>query len=305
MNPPSTTHHEPCLLSETDAPSQADAAQLGHLAEHNAGELGHVACRTRSADELCCEGSWTTPNVMAIRPFLARILGWGDDRAVAVDRAQRSIRLAASRHAALVLCGEGDLVPIAAALHRRVLGTNAPFIVCDPRRGNIAATVRSPTNRPTGVEAIAAARGGTICMRATRLPRDFAAVIDQVRDPDAHVQTIVCWGPRDDSNPLLVVPAPIVVPPLRDRSSELTRIVDEYALDAVVALTAPAKCFSTADRTWVIDHATGSLHAIEKATLRLVAVRTSRNISAAAARLQMAPVSLSRWISGRRMRLQP
>lgn len=301
MNPPSTTHHEPCSLSETDAPPQAVAAQLDHLAEHSAGELGDVACPARSAGELCCEGARTTLDMTAIRPFLARILGWSDDRVIAVDRAQRSIRLAAGRHAALVLCGEGDLVPIAAALHRRVLGTDAPFIVCDPRRGNTAATVRSPTNRPTGVEAIAAARGGTICMRATRLPRDFAAVIDQVRDPDAHVQTIVCWGARDDSNPLLVVPAPIAVPSLPCRANELERIVDEYASDAIAALHVPAECFTAADRTWILARASRSLDEIEKATLRLVAIRASRNMSTAAMRLEMAPVSLARWV-GRRTR---
>jgi len=40
---------------------------------------------------------------------------------------------------------------------------------------------------------------------------------------------------------------------------------------------------------------------IEKATLRLVAIRESRNLSAAAARLGMAPVSLSRWIGRRKL----
>jgi hypothetical protein len=40
---------------------------------------------------------------------------------------------------------------------------------------------------------------------------------------------------------------------------------------------------------------------IEKATLRLVAIRESRNLSSAAARLGMAPVSLSRWIGRRKL----
>lgn len=83
-----------------------------------------------------------TPDI-ALHGFLARILGRSADRA-AVERAQRSIQLAASRHAALVLCSEGDRAPIAAALHRCTLGPDAPFVACDQRRGNMRATVRSP-----------------------------------------------------------------------------------------------------------------------------------------------------------------
>jgi hypothetical protein len=246
----------------------------------------------------CCLDEPTSTDGV-VKAFLARILGWERGRAVAVERAQRSIKLAASRYAALVLCGDGDLVPLAASLHRRTLGTSAPFIACDPRRGNTSATVRSPANRQTGAEAIAAARGGTICMRARRLPRDFAAVIDRVRDPAAHVQTVVCWGQLDPGHPLLVVPAPIVVPSIRERTGELSWVVDEYAADAVATLHARAECFTVQDRAWVSEHASRSLDEIDKATLRIVAIRMSRNLSDAAARLDMAPVSLSRWFARR------
>jgi hypothetical protein len=235
----------------------------------------------------------------AIRPFLRRILGYSDASTTAVDRAERSLQLAANRYATLVLCGEGDLVPIAAALHRRTLGPDAPFIVCDPRRGNAAATVRSPASRSAGSDAITAATGGTICMRGGRLPRDFAAVIDRVRDPDAHIQTVVCWGERDDNNPLLIVPAPIVLPALRSRANELPKIVDDYVLDAIATLLTPADGFTPADRAWVLAHASNSLDQIEKATLRCVALRASHNVRSAAARLEMAPVSLARWFARR------
>jgi hypothetical protein len=40
---------------------------------------------------------------------------------------------------------------------------------------------------------------------------------------------------------------------------------------------------------------------IEKATRRVVALRVSRNLSQAAARLGMAPVSLWRWILRRKL----
>jgi transposase-like protein len=49
------------------------------------------------------------------------------------------------------------------------------------------------------------------------------------------------------------------------------------------------------------DAATTSLSEIEKATLRLVALRSSATVSQAAARLGMAPVSLSRWVARRKL----
>jgi DNA-binding protein Fis len=50
----------------------------------------------------------------------------------------------------------------------------------------------------------------------------------------------------------------------------------------------------------VQGHAAGSLAEIEKATLRLVTLRTAGNLSDAAARLGMAPVSLDKWLRHRR-----
>jgi hypothetical protein len=129
-------------------------------------------------------------------------------------------------------------------------------------------------------------------------------VIDRVRDPAAHVQTLVCWGLLDPRHPLLVVPAPIVVPSIRERAGELSWIVEEYAIDALARLSARAECFTVRDRTWVVEHASRSLDEIDKATLRIVAIRMSRNLSDAAARLGMAPVSVSRWFS-RRPRIPP
>jgi ActR/RegA family two-component response regulator len=108
----------------------------------------------------------------------------------------------------------------------------------------------------------------------------------------------LCAGQLAD-HPPLILPAPLAVPPLAERSAELDRIIAEYAADAIAELAAPAASFTADDHVWVRDHAAGSLAAIEAATLRLVATHTSRNLSHAAARLGMAPVSLSRWL-GRR-----
>jgi hypothetical protein len=94
---------------------------------------------------------------------------------------------------------------------------------------------------------------------------------------------------------------PVRIPSLRARTDELPRIVDEYAVDAIAELRALGLGLTAADRQWVLNSAPLTLAEIEKATLRLVAIRASRNISNAAARLGMAPVSLQRWISRRRL----
>jgi hypothetical protein len=189
-----------------------------------------------------------------------------------------------------------------------MLGADRPFVVCDPHRRNMRASVRSPTNHKTGVAAFRAARGGSLCIRRKRLPADFSSVVSQVRnamialtrDPEESVHFIVCADARFDSHPFLALPAPIRVPSLRDRASELPRIVDEYARDAIAALSFRDTCFTAADRAWVLEHGASSLSEIEKATLRLVALRASRNMSDAAARLGMAPVSLQRWLDRRK-----
>ena len=93
-----------------------------------------------------------------LRAFLARVLGWSNEHAV--DLALRSLALALDHRATLMVCGEGDMVPIAWALHRRTLGLNRPFIVCDPRRGTKAASVRSPASCASGIAALARARPG-------------------------------------------------------------------------------------------------------------------------------------------------
>jgi hypothetical protein len=232
----------------------------------------------------------------ALRGFMARLLGWSDERAL--ELGIRSLDLAVSHRATLVLCGLGDLVPIARVLHRRAMGADRPFITCDPHRGDVAASVRSPANRASGAAALAAAAAGSLCVRTRRLPRDFSALAAQLRATD-DVLFIVC-AEHDDPDPLLIRPAPIVVPPLASRATELDRVITEYAADAVAELGAPLAGFTAADHAWVRQYAATSLAEIEAGTLRLIALRTSRNLSHAAARLGMAPVSLSRWIGRRR-----
>lgn len=231
-----------------------------------------------------------------LREFLTRILGWNNERAV--DQALRSIELSLSHRAQLILCGNGDLVPLALALHHRTLGAERPFIVCDPRRGNTPASVRAPANLESGASAFVAAAGGSLCLRRRRLPPDSPVIVRQLRH-SVDVQYILCSG-EDDLHPFGVVPSPILVPPLSHRAVEIPRIINEYARDAISTLRARPSDFTDADRAWVLHHSSGSLSEIEKGTLRMVALRMSTSMSDAAVRLGMAPVSLSRWVGRRR-----
>jgi Inner membrane component of T3SS, cytoplasmic domain len=234
--------------------------------------------------------------LIELRSFLARLIGWGPDRAETIDLAMRAVRMAQARRTPLVLRGEGDLVPIAQDLHRRELGADRPFILCDPRRQSLEANVRSSTNFERGLEALAAARGGSLCVRSNRPPADFLKVISALRDPDSGVQLIVCDTSPHDAEALLAVP--ITIPSLSSRKDELPHIIHEYTIDAALAFDVPVR-FYNADRDWVLTHSASSLHEIEKGTRRLMALRVAGSVLGAAELLGMAAVSLRRWI-GRR-----
>jgi FHA domain-containing protein len=243
-----------------------------------------------------------SPLLSALRGFLARLIGWRSERGGLVDEALRAVRMAATRRAALVLCGEGDLVPIARAIHRRVRSSTRPFVVCDPRRQAGKATVRSAENHTAGMEALAVSGGGSLCVRSRRLPADFSQVVEALRDLTSRVQLIVCAeSPRECERCRVT---PVVIPSLASRADEIDRIIHEYAHDAMIELGAPRSAFQAADHDWVREHAASSLPDIEKATLRLVALRAMGNLSHAAERLGMAAVSLSRWIDRRAMPME-
>jgi hypothetical protein len=97
---------------------------------------------------------------------------------------------------------------------------------------------------------------------------------------------------------------PIVIPPLASRGAELDRIIEEYAEDAMTELETSRSTFLAIDHAWVREQESESLPDIEKATLRLVALRASRNVNQASSLLGMAPVSLGRWIGRRKMPMQ-
>jgi len=237
---------------------------------------------------------------VALRGFLSRILGWTSERIEAVDLGLRAIRMAATRRAPLVLCGEADLVSTALAIHRIALGSDRPFVAADPRRKDATESVRAVQSYQSGAAALDAARGGSLCVLAARLPRDFDDVRNALLGPAAPAQLIVCATKRPARNAFSSVP--IEVPSLASRAPELARIIEEYASDAMRDLNAPRGTFRPVDREWISEHASTTLSDIEKAATRLVALRVNGyNVTRAAVQLGMAHVSLARWIGRRRL----
>jgi DNA-binding NtrC family response regulator len=98
---------------------------------------------------------------------------------------------------------------------------------------------------------------------------------------------------------LLAVSEPLRVPPLTTRTSELPRIVEEYAEDARAALSTSIP-FTQNDRDWVVTHCASSLHEIELATLRLIAIHHAGNVARAAELLGMSHAALGEWFAKRR-----
>ena len=237
----------------------------------------------------------------ALRSFCARILGWSIERAGVVEHAIRSIEFAVAHRVALMLLGETIVMSLAHALHRRVFGAEQPFVLCNPHLGNMPASSRSPANYESAVEAVGAAAGGSLCVHRRRLPRDFPAAVALIREPNIRVQLVICGGRHDKYEPFLEALAPILVPSLRERAAELPRIVEEYAADAAVALSSTAP-FTSNDRDWICRCCASSLHEIETATLRVVALREAGNTVRAAKLLGIPHGSLEEWLQRRRAR---
>lgn len=241
-----------------------------------------------------------SPLLVALREVLFRLIGWSDDRLEDVDLALRAVRIAATCRESLHICGAGDLVSIAQLLHRHALGESRPFIVCDPRRKRADPSARSATNYNSGMEALPAAAGGTLCIWQNRQPDDFDQVVKaRRRNPSMRVQLVVCTHTLQPTAPLIA--SPIVLPPLPERTSELDRIIDAYAVDAGAT---PSATLTLVDREWVHQHEASSLSRIEKATRRLIAIRKADGVMThAAAQLGMAHGTLSEWFARRTLEI--
>jgi hypothetical protein len=236
-----------------------------------------------------------SPRFVALRDFVCRLIGWSEGARKDVDLALRAIRTAASRRDSLLLCGDGDLVTIAQQLHRHALGDDKPFVVCDPRRRRADSNARAAANYDTGLVALEAAVGGTLCVWHDRQPDDFAAVVSAIREPSSRVQLVVCTHALERGEPL--ISTPVVLPSLRERETEVDRIIDAYGAEAAAALGGR---FTDSDRVWIRREEATTLADVERAARRLVAIRSSGgSITRAAKILSMSHSALSEWVARR------
>ncbi len=243
-----------------------------------------------------------SPRSIDLRSFLSRILGWGADSYEAVDLALQEIRNAQIRRGPFVLQGEGNLVPVVHDLHRYMYGDGAPFVTCDPRNGELPPSTRTPRNFRDWRVALAAARGGTLCIPNARPPAALPELLTEVRDSVPAVQLVV-WTPLPHQSPCVTGTTPIKIPALSSRShAQLEHIVVEYAMDALLHLGTD-KPLTAADQAWVLATAAEgnplSLGAIAKSTLRLSALRMGGGFNATAKRLGMTAISLRKWFARR------
>lgn len=239
-----------------------------------------------------------SPRSIALRTFLTRILGWGGDRAKAIDLALRSILAPSAQRSAIAVCSPSDPLAIAHSIHRVVYGAR-PFVRCDPKGKPTDESVRWPRNFTKASDALAAAAGGTLCVWAGRLPRDYDEIWSALVEPTATTRLVVCSNKPINGKEFLTVP--IIVPPLSTRPDELPHIIREYAKDAVAELSGQPHHARPEDLDWIQQHEASSLAKIEAATLRCIALRIAPNMNQAAKLLGMARESLAGWIKSRKM----
>jgi hypothetical protein len=230
-----------------------------------------------------------SPKLCALRELLARFIGWRDEDREEVDQALHSVRVAATHRQPLLICGPGNLVSLARLLHHHVRG-DQPFVVCGPR----SASTR-------GLDALAAAAGGTLCVWRHQQPADFDEVVAALRGLASSALLIICAHalPRgnDIAAQIVTVFRSILVPPLADRAKDLPQIIDAYANDAI---TAYGGWLAPADREWIAGHASDTLAQIEMATRRIVALHACNDsVTAAAKLLSLSHGSLSDWATRR------
>jgi hypothetical protein len=160
-----------------------------------------------------------------------------------------------------------------------------------------SADVRSASNIDEPMAALAAAAGGSLCVLTSRLPRNFNAVFERWRGSEKRVQLILCGRTADRI--LTMTAEPLVLTPLTVRWRDRFRIIDEIAEDVVAALGVRATAVSAADRRVILEHDGETVPDLEKATLRVAALRSRATLSGAARQLGMAPISLVRWATVR------
>jgi hypothetical protein len=228
-----------------------------------------------------------------LRAFCRRLLGSCEAQSALVDDAVDGLLTAVVRGRPIALRGASDLVPVAYALHRRILGAERPFVVCDPRRREGEGSVRMPPSRRTAALALEAAIDGSICLRSRRLPADFDLLRESLRDTVPSATVFVCLHGEDRVRDLFF--RSLEVPCLAARASESDRLLQDALNEAATALGTARLRIPRRARHGLLERV-ASFAELEKTALRVLALASARNPSQAAARLGMAPVSLNRWL---------
>jgi hypothetical protein len=242
-----------------------------------------------------------SPRWIALREALSRLLGWSQARRATVDLALRIVREHDLQRQPLILRGgrhERDLVPVAAELHRLTLTEERPFILYDPHR-DTTETAEAPVQTIADrASALAEAKDGTLCLLHSKLKyRELTTIYAAVLPRDCLTHIVLCTV-GDKAKKL--TPAPIVIPPLDHRKTEIDRLINEYVVEAAKRLycTKPVR-LSSEDRAWLRTQTYDSLAEIQTSTLRLVAVREAGTVNAGSALLGISHVALTKWLNSR------
>lgn len=223
--------------------------------------------------------------LITLRALVSRFLGWSTERQEAVDEALRTLRDCAAQRATLILCGDGDLTPVARRLHRATLGEEAPFSVF----GDDDATQQGVAR--------------TLCISPGKLPSDFAKLLSKLREADARTRLVVCVRSANEAGEVAKMierTARITIPPLTQRLDELEQVIRESAVDVAAELGAPPTTVTMNDMSRLAALDYDSIATIEDTVMRVVVLRTW-GVSAGASRLGISRVSLWRWARRRKL----
>lgn len=233
-------------------------------------------------------------NTIRLRDALKRMLGWRKHCAEPVEVALRAVRLSVARRTILTLIGE-DLLPIAKELHALTLGSR-PFAECRPNPER-----KSSPPFSSGLEALAAAQGGTVCLIGKH-PEDLRELLAALRRPETPAQMIVC---RENNCEPDVRGMSISIPSLRARGDEVTSLVEGYSVDAAKHFEMVNFQPTAAEHAWLKETCV-SLGDLQTGILRLAALRKSRSRRgrssrrAAAKLLGISHQTLNDWLRLRR-----
>ncbi len=223
-----------------------------------------------------------------LHDLLRRWLGWSTAHLGEVDRALHEVRDMAHLRAALILRGDGSLTGVARRLHRVTLDER-PFVALGPNQ--------------SGLEGLDRAINGTLCIKASALPRDLHLVITNLRTPDTCVRLVACADSSESVDELvgkISRIATIWIPPIATRGAEFDRVLEAYGFDAVEELGAGHLGFRPRDLEKVRASGVSTLEEIEEVARRLVALR-NWGVSGGGKRLGITHGALSRWAQRRNL----